>query len=553
MKGSIAKYLAEQGWLIRPAATKYILNQKDPMEFIKGVVPLLEKCDKHLIDSATLQILRDKDVGKKAVAGASEATGHAVPSERGSINEHCTWPSKDERDHEPPFTINMGSQGEIVTLSRNFQPMAEYKPLFKDREQKIEVVKDITGQSLCNGKKDDFVTFFRARYRKMKEILKTKKLGVCIPVVDLKKGSSRVYDDGGHNTVIGLVSNILRTRTGEVWGFEIEDESGRLQCIISKDKRRNINTDFVLDEVVAAVGQMSKGRDRLYVEMLVRPSIPLHRPTTKATEDVCALFISDIHLGSKTFLTEQWMSLLKWLGGGYSEHIDLLNRLKYIVIAGDVVDGIGVYPNQKHDLDITDIDLQYETLAKHLEMIPGHIEIIIIPGNHDAVRAAEPQPALKEDYQKLFTPNVHFLGNPATFKLNGVTILAYHGAGFDDWISTKAELNYTNPLEAMKEMMFRRHILPMYGMKTPLAPEKNDHLIMDPAPEIFVTGHTHSFGVAVNRNSLLINCSTWQSQTDYQKMHNFLPILAKATIVNLKDMNHTVLDFADGRPTEYLS
>ncbi|MFH1765605.1 MAG: zf-HC2 domain-containing protein, partial [Gemmatimonadota bacterium] len=84
------------------------------------------------------------------------------------------------------------------------------------------------------------------------------------------------------------------------------------------------------------------------------------------------------------------------------------------------------------------------------------------------------------------------------------------------------------------------------GTKTPLAPEKEDHMIIDPVPDIFLTGHTHSFGVEVYKKILLINGSTWQSQTDYQKMHNFDPDPAKATVVNLRTLRHKILDFSSG-------
>lgn len=39
-------------------------------------------------------------------------------------------------------------------------------------------------------------------------------------------------------------------------------------------------------------------------------------------------------------------------------------QLNYIVMPGDVVDGIGAYPDQEKDLDILDIYEQYGALAE---------------------------------------------------------------------------------------------------------------------------------------------------------------------------------------------
>ena len=159
--------------------------------------------------------------------------------------------------------------------------------------------------------------------------------------------------------------------------------------------------------------------------------------------------------------------------------------------------------------------------------------MILSPGNHDAVRPAEPQPALPAAIQKLFDSNVTFVGNPCTMSLHGVRILAYHGRSMDDFVSAVPALSYARPLDAMREMLRKRHLAPIYGGKTPIAPESEDHLIIDPVPDIFVTGHVHSAGVGEHRGVVLVNSSTWQAQTSFQKMHNIDPVPARLPIVDL--------------------
>ena len=73
---------------------------------------------------------------------------------------------------------------------------------------------------------------------------------------------------------------------------------------------------------------------------------------------------------------------------------ELASQVKYVFVVGDLVDGVGIYPGKDKELTITDIYSQYEECATLLAKIPKHIKIIVCPGNHDAMRVAEPQPCL---------------------------------------------------------------------------------------------------------------------------------------------------------------
>jgi DNA polymerase II small subunit len=43
---------------------------------------------------------------------------------------------------------------------------------------------------------------------------------------------------------------------------------------------------------------------------------------------------------------------------------------------------------------------------------------------------------------------------------------------------------------------------------------------------------------------LLINSSTWQSQTEYQKMMNFQPQPAKVAVVDLQSLAHRLISMS---------
>src|SRR5438309_105075 len=262
---------------------------------------------------------------------------------------------------------------------------------------------------------------------------------------------------------------------------------------------------------------------------LVRPDLPTSKPFPGTPGHARVAFMSDIHVGSRTFLEEKWSKVSEWLGGAD----EVARSIRYLVVSGDVVDGIGVYPRQDEELTIDDIYGQYEALARMIGALPDRLAVVMLPGNHDAVRPAEPQPAFPMSIQKLFDSNVIFAGNPSLLSLEGVRVLAYHGRSMDDLVSAIPGLSYQRPLDGMKAMLRLRHLAPIYGGKTPIAPEAEDHLIIDEIPDIFVTGHVHAVGVDQYRGVVLVNSSTWQAQTPYQKMRNIDPTPARLPIVDL--------------------
>jgi DNA polymerase II small subunit len=271
------------------------------------------------------------------------------------------------------------------------------------------------------------------------------------------------------------------------------------------------------------------GKGLVIATAVLRPELPVRSGFAGAPGHPRVAFLSDIHVGSRTFLEDKWSKLSAWLGGSDA----LAQSIRYLVVSGDVVDGIGVYPRQDEELAIDDIYGQYEALARMIAALPDRVRVILLPGNHDAVRPAEPQPAFPTSIQKLFDSNVVFAGNPCLLALEGVRVLAYHGRSMDDLVSSIPGMSYHQPLDAMKAMLRMRHLAPIYGGKTPIAPEAEDHLIIDEVPDIFVTGHVHAVGVDLYRGVVLVNASTWQAQTPYQKMRNIDPMPARLPIVDL--------------------
>ena len=219
-----------------------------------------------------------------------------------------------------------------------------------------------------------------------------------------------------------------------------------------------------------------------------------------------------------------------------------------------MVDGVGVYPGQEQDLLIPDLKEQYKALAELLSEIPLRIPVIICPGNHDAVRLAEPQPGFdREMAQPLFNiPNAILVSNPAIVNIDaspgfpGLDILLYHGYSFDYYAanidSIRLAGGYDRSDLIMKYLLMRRHLAPTYS-STVYLPDQEDWLVIKKAPDIFVSGHIHKSSVSSYRNTTLISGSCWQSKTAFQERVGHHPEPSRVPIVDLKTRNVKIIKF----------
>ncbi len=395
----------------------------------------------------------------------------------------------------------------------------------------VTVLSDITNQSTCIGEYTDFVQYFKDRYSVLGDLLR-KRMGAR-PIESLKR---RNMDSKEQLSIIGMVLDMRTTTNGHKL-IELEDTTGTIAVLIHREKDKELFEQaggVLLDEVIGITGTLSGDGNLMFANRIIWPDVPnTQKSTLDGKKEGKAVFISDIHVGSKTFLEDAWLRFVEWLG----------DEINYLVIAGDVVDGIGVFPNQDRELAIMDIYEQYEKAAEYLNAIPRHIKIIISPGNHDAVRQAEPQPRFPERIIGMFRNDITFVGNPAMVEIGGARVLIYHGRSMDDIIAGIPGFSYTDPTRPMTEMLKLRHLSPIYGGRVSIAPEKKDHFVIDPLPDILHCGHVHTVGVSNYRNILAVNSGTWQSQTEFQKRMNLTPDPARATVVDLSNMNYRVIPF----------
>lgn len=409
----------------------------------------------------------------------------------------------------------------------------------------ITVLSDITGHSTCVGEYVQFVQYFRDRYSKLSEILRGRMN--ARPIESLKKRSFRRGSDGGNEelSIIGIVSDITSTNNGHKI-LSLEDSTGSFSVLIRNSDKElyELASRLILDEVIGVTGSVTNDGNLMLATKILQPDVPnsiQHRTGSHGK----VVLISDVHVGSSQFLEDAWLDFLDFLKGesDSEEMREIASQVRYLVVAGDLVDGIGIYPDQEMELDILDVYEQYRKAADYFKEIPRHIRVIISPGNHDAVRQAEPQPALPERICADFPENVTFVGNPALVDLDGIRILIYHGRSIDDLVASVPGVSYHEPAGAVLEMLKRRHLAPTYGSRVSISPEKKDYFIIDPVPDIIHTGHVHTLGVQRYKNVLLVNSGTWQAQTEFQKRVNLVPVPARVPVVDLADFDVKILAF----------
>ncbi|MFA6710392.1 MAG: DNA-directed DNA polymerase II small subunit [Candidatus Methanomethylophilaceae archaeon] len=390
---------------------------------------------------------------------------------------------------------------------------------------------DVTGNSTCEGNIENFARYFQNRYAILKKIIEHRMDFGSAMSIDRAMTMDRDVK------IIGIINDVKKTPNNHII-LALEDDQGGTCKVLILNSSPYVKNIFVDDQVIGVIGRSGSKKNLLVADKIVYPDVPLTNEWIPSDSTSSVAFLSDVHVGSYTFLEKNWKKMIDWLKINAEKM-----EINYLILPGDVVDGIGIFPGQEEELSILDIYEQYETLGEYLKEIPDNIKMVIHPGNHDACRPAEPQPALNSVFTKTFDSNVMSVSNPVYINIEGRKILTYHGKSIDDWIANVQKLTYDNPIEVMKEMVTCRHLAPIYGQKTALAPEKKDYLAMETIPDIFVSGHIHGAGCTEYRGIKLINASTWQDQTEYQKMHNFNPNPGIMPIVQLGNGKITMKSF----------
>jgi len=459
------------------------------------------------------------------------------------INQH----SKEIRQHiqDPDKSKKLidiiNNKGSIETILKNTKTPVDVLFSYDKNPQKKSI--------------QDFIHFFNARYETLEKMLCDRK-----ELVGLTQISRAVLKKERITTsIIGLVSEIHETKNGNIF-LTIEDQTGSIRVLVNKNKPElfKLAKQIVLDECVGINGVSADGI--LFVNSIIQPDIP--SPKVKQSPDeVYAIFLSDLHIGSTYFLEEKFSKFIKWIRGemGNDTQKELVSKIKYIFLVGDLIDGVGIYPGQEKELKLKSVHKQYALCAKYLSQIPKDKQIIICPGNHDALRIAEPQPPLIKEYTQTIydLPNTTIVSNPSLVNIHktenfpGFNVLLYHGYSFDYYISNVDDIRnnggYDRADLVMKFLLKRRHLAPAHTSNLYIPEEELDPLIIAPTkeflPDIFATGHIHKACISKYKDITLICGSCWQSTTPFQVKIGHHPEPARIPTMNLQTGHTKMIRF----------
>ncbi len=392
----------------------------------------------------------------------------------------------------------------------------------------------------------DFVTHFRNRFTELKNYLQDRsELNNLISI-------NKIVGNRQGISIIGMISDKKITKNKNIL-LEVEDLTGKINVLINVNKKEVYGKaeNLALDSVVGFKG--SGNKDILFVNDLFLPELSL-QDRKKSPFDESAVFISDIHIGSKLFFEKNFLKFIDYLNGNVPNTPEAL-KIKYLFVVGDLVAGVGVYPGQERELAIPEIEGQYVKTAELFGKIRKDIQIIMLPGNHDCVRLMEPQPIFDEKYAwPLYDmKNVTLTANPSLVNVgskgnfSGFNILSYHGFSLPFYGNNIPELISQNaivesPDKIMTYLLQNRHLAPTHS-SIQYFPIEKDPLLIRQAPDILVSGHLHKGGVSYYNNILVLSSTCWESLTSFQEKLGNKPDFCKVPMFNFKTREVKILDF----------
>ncbi|MBT6468575.1 MAG: DNA-directed DNA polymerase II small subunit [Thaumarchaeota archaeon] len=391
-------------------------------------------------------------------------------------------------------------------------------------QNEVKVLSDPTSKITTGEGVKGYNALFSSRFNKLKRVISDRpesRMLKSLASIKTAKTDDDLY-------VCGLVN--MKNSERNITKLVLEDPSGSFEGIIFDNELQKVADTLMSDQFVMVRIGMGKNSGFI-IKDLILPDLP-DQANNKSETDAYAVFLSDLHIGSKYFMEDEFVDFVSWL----SSPDPVARKIRFVVIGGDIVDGVGIYPNQNKELVCQTIQEQLEKVIGLIDKIPKNIQIIIMPGNHDPGRRALPQPAIPKKYNSTLweMENVVMVGNPSMVSLNGVKVLMFHGQSIDDIVKTTPGMKYDEPTNVMKHLLKARHLSPIYGSQTPIAPEMEDLMVIEDIPDIFHVGHVHKAQLDMYKGILLINSGSWQKQTPFQASVGMTPNPGIALMVNLK-------------------
>ncbi|TLN09829.1 hypothetical protein FDZ71_09685, partial [bacterium] len=244
-----------------------------------------------LIETSARQLDHDKLADELLASAQRQATGKRL-LDRGIVEEAL------ERLLPPAQSIEIP------------EPVRVEVPLAAEIESKVKILKDPSSGSTLGGSMQEFNLHFRDRFTKLREILQRR--------TDARDaGTISNALSAQPNQRVKLIAMIMDKRErGSRLFLTVDDLEDTAQVLVQTDRDRQLY-DMArrapLDQVVCIEAVKSQG-SLLVAERITLPDIPDRKPRG-ADEEVYAVLLSDVHVGSRKFVEEAFRRAIHWLNG----------------------------------------------------------------------------------------------------------------------------------------------------------------------------------------------------------------------------------------------
>ena len=293
-----------------------------------------------------------------------------------------------EPKEKPDEKVNDGNKLEKINNQKKKvrEPLkirrstSTFKAIASDYNAEVKILKDPTKSLFTEGKIEEFLTVQKDKFSQLSKILKKRPEATGLLEINM----SNRLNNSVNVKFIGMVVKKKQTFKKK-YLIEFEDLTGTCMTLVRQESKQcyDLIPKLLPDHVVIVDGYLNVNQNTnskiVLINDIIFPDTPKEHQINFPDEDLAMCLISDTHFGSKDWLEKVWYRFVDYLNCriGNDKQIKQAGKIKYLCITGDIVDGIGVYPNQDKRLLITDIYKQYEASAKFLSEIPDYIKIII--------------------------------------------------------------------------------------------------------------------------------------------------------------------------------
>src|SRR5574341_1188551 len=181
---------------------------------------------------------------------------------------------------------------------------------------------------------DGFGALFVNRYSKLLKIIMQRSQAKKLTQIETVKAGKPKEDV--------FVSGLLMDRKIErdVTKLVVDDPTGSIETLVFNKDLQLVANSLLIDQFVMQSVTTGKNGGFIAKELVV-PDVPDHI-TNRSKTETYAVLISDLHVGSKYFMEKEFTEFVAWL----SSPDPVAKKIRFVLVCGDVIDGVGIFPNQ---------------------------------------------------------------------------------------------------------------------------------------------------------------------------------------------------------------